>query len=324
MSELPTVTVIIPTLNESEHIDGTLESVASQTYPSKNVEVLVIDGGSADNTVALATSWSDRIPRLRVLHNPGRIQAAALNIGLEEAGGEVIVRMDAHTTYAPDYVERSVVVLSETGADVVGGPMRPFGTTRFQRAVAIATSTPLGVGPGRFHYTDEREEVDTLYLSTARRDRIVEAGGYDESFAVGEDHELNFRITKSGGRIIVDPTIVSRYTPRSSVASLARQYFRYGRSKVQTMRKHGHLPTWRPVAPAILVAVTAASIGASIVAGPAALVLVAAYAATVVAVSLVLAKALGLHVAVAIFTMHYSYGFGFWTELIRRSRPSAS
>jgi hypothetical protein len=173
-----------------------------------------------------------------------------------EATGDVILRADAHTVYACDYVRSCVDVLLETGADNVGGPMRPAGTTSFGRAVAAATTSPFGVGPGKFHYSDRREEADTVYLGCWWRETLFTLGGFDEDRLQwgAEDHELNFRLTQRGGRIVLDPSIRSWYFPRDTPRRLARQYFNYGLGKASTLTKHRRLPTWRPLAPAALVA----------------------------------------------------------------------
>ena len=248
------VTIILPTYNEERHIDACLASVDAQTYGPSNLEVLVVDGRSEDHTRELASAWVDRIPGLRVLDNPKRHQGAALNAGLAAAGNELIVRLDAHCRYADDYVERCVAALERTDATVVGGPMRPEGETPFGEAVAVATTTPISVGPGRFHHSEVEEWVDTVFLGAFRRDKILAAGAYDENIRqAAEDHELNFRITRGGGKILLDPTIRSVYHPRPTPVALWKQYHNYGQGKVSTLRKHGVLPTWRPIPPTLFV-----------------------------------------------------------------------
>jgi len=175
------VTIILPTYNEERYIDACLASVHAQTYGAANLEVLVVDGRSEDRTRELASAWVDRLPGLRVLDNPKRQQGAGLNAGLEAADNDLIVRLDAHCHYADDYVERCVDALERTDATVVGGPMRPEGETPFGEAVAVATTTPISVGPGRFHYSEVEEWVDTVFLGAFRRDEILEVGAYDEN-----------------------------------------------------------------------------------------------------------------------------------------------
>jgi succinoglycan biosynthesis protein ExoA len=211
-------------------------------------------------------------------------------------------------------VRRCVEVLLETGAANVGGRMVPVGTTQFGRAVAAVTTSPLGVGPGRFHYSTEREEVDTVYLGCWRRGTLLELGGYDEHDLqwAAEDQELNLRIRQSGGIVLLDPSIRSWYFPRDRIRPLAKQYANYGMAKASTLRKHGRLPTWRPLAPAMLVVASAFGI---VVGRRAARVAVpVAHAAVVCVAATRLAEAPGVapHRAIAAtLVCHWTYGFGF-------------
>jgi len=250
MNDRPTVSILIPAFNEESHIAACLASVLAQTYPLH--EVLVLDGGSTDGTRELVASYQAPV---RLVDNPGRGPAAAMNVGIAASSGSVICRMDAHTVFAPDYVAESVRVLLETGSDVVGGPMRPDGLGAFGRAVAAVTSSAIGM-PGHFHHATTRVETDTVYLGTWMRSTLLDAGGFDaEHFPwCGEDNELNYRIRRGGGRVVCDPGVRSRYFPRETPAGLWRQYDRYGLAKATSVAIHGKLPSWRPVAPAALVA----------------------------------------------------------------------
>jgi hypothetical protein len=133
--------------------------------------------------------------------------------------------------------------------------MRPIGDTKFGEAVAVATTTPIGIGPGRFHYAEHRCEVETVYLGTFRPATVTDVGGYDATNLqwAAEDQELNYRIRKAGGTIVLDPSIRSTYVPRGTAKALAKQYHNYGLCKVSTLVKHRTLPYWRPLVPAMLV-----------------------------------------------------------------------
>ena len=311
----PTVTVILPTLNERGFIRDCLDALLAQDYGAIE-EILVVDGGSGDGTRDIAEAGPSLV---RVVENPNVTAAAAMNVGLREAKGEVIVRADAHTVYASDYVRCCVDVLSETGADNVGGPMRPIGTTRFGRAVAAATSLPIGVGSGRFHYSRRREEVDTVYLGCWRRSTLETLGGWDESRLqwAAEDQELNFRLRQRGGRVLLDPSIRSTYFVRETPRAVARQYHNYGVCKASTLVKHRSLPTLRPLAPAALI--LAAGVG-----------LVGGRGWGKVAVPLLHAVVTGAAVGRAsdrrvdpvrtwavVEICHWTYGIGFWSGLRR-------
>lgn len=320
------VSVVLPTLQERRFIEGCLRSLCAQDDP-RIVEILVVDGGSDDGTREVVQAWGGKV---RLVHNAGVTAAAAMNVGLAEARGSVIVRADAHTTYDPDYCRRSVDALLDTGAAVVGGPMRPVGDTPFGEAVAAVTTSPLGIGPGRFHYAEEAGEVDTVYLGAFFKETVLAAGGYD---AVGiqwaaEDQELNFRIRQQGGRIWLDPSIHSTYVPRSTPSALWRQYHNYGLAKASTLAKHGTLPYWRPLAPAAMVLAAAVwSLGALVRRRPATAVLpYVAYAAGALAVGERLARrraASPASTALALAICHWSYGLGFVRGLgrIASGRP---
>ena len=314
------VTVVLPTLNERSHITDCLDSLLAQDYPAIE-EILVVDGGSDDGTRDLVASRGGAV---RLVSNPRVTAAAAMNLGIAEASTDVIVRADAHTLYAPDFVSRCVEVLETSGADVVGGPMRPVGTTAFGRAVAAVTSSPVGVGPGRFHYADEAEDVDTVYLGTYRRDVVTEVGGYDEDELqwAAEDQELNYRLRLRGRRIRLDPSIRSQYFPRQSARALWKQYFNYGLCKASTLKKHRTLPSWRPLAPAAMVA-GAAVLGVTGVATRRPVLASAPAAAYVVGAGIValrLADQPGVapHRALgALSICHWAYGLGFWAGVGR-------
>lgn len=244
----PTVSVILPVLNEARHLDACLEAIAAQIYPAI-VEVLVADGGSTDHTVEIAASY----PRVRVLANPGRIQAAGLNAALEEATGELIVRVDGHCVLPPDYVERCVACIDRSGAAMVGGSMVPAAAGGWVgRAIAVAMRSRLGAGPARFHVGGAPGWVDTVYLGCYSADLARRTGGYRLDVGVNEDAELALRLRSEGG-VWFDPVITATYAPRDSLSSLARQFYRYGLSRAATVRRHPRSLSARQVAAPLLV-----------------------------------------------------------------------
>lgn len=243
----PTVTVAVPALNEERHIDACLEAIAAQTYPGI-VEVLVLDGGSSDATVALA----HRHPLVRVVPNTARIQAAAMNLALAEAAGDVVVRVDGHTVLAPDYVERCVSALEATGAAMVGGGMHPTQDGGWvRRGIAAAMRSPVGAGPARFHGGGPAGWVDTVYMGAYRVEVARAAGGYAVQ-SVNEDAEFAHRMSERGG-VWFDPSIRSAYTARGDLMALGRQYYRYGRGRAATVRRHPGSVAPRQLAAPLLV-----------------------------------------------------------------------
>jgi cellulose synthase/poly-beta-1,6-N-acetylglucosamine synthase-like glycosyltransferase len=250
----PFVTVAMPCLDEEGYIEHALHDVLEQDYPADRLEVIVADGGSHDHTRAILARIEGQDPRVHVVDNPGRIQAAGLNAAIRAAHGEIIVRMDVHADYAPDYVQKCVAVLERTGADNVGGAARPRARTRFQRALCAALASPAGVGGSKFRSAENEGFVETVFNGTFRRRLFERIGLFDEGAIVNEDAELNQRILEAGGRIYLSREIVAWYYPRDSLFGLARQYFRYGRGRARTMLKHHGLPALRPMIPFLMVA----------------------------------------------------------------------
>jgi succinoglycan biosynthesis protein ExoA len=319
---VPGVSVLLPTLNERTFIRDCLDSLLAQDYPNL-IEILVLDGGSTDGTVDVAAAdvaaAEGRV--VRVIPNGGITAAAAMNLGIATARGEIVVRADAHTLYAPDYVSRCVDAL-EAGPAVVGGLMRAVGTTNFGRAVAAVTSSPAGVGPGRFHYARDAADVETVYLGAWRRETVEAVGGFDERLQWGaEDQELNYRLRRAGGRIRLDPSIRSWYFPRSTPRALWRQYYNYGLCKASTLKKHRTLPYWRPLAPASMVVVVTGATAWSVWSRRRAPALVpAVYLLGLVAVASRVATDPGVapHRALAALGIcHWAYGLGLWSGVGR-------
>lgn len=239
----------MPCLNEARFIEGCLRSVRAQTYPADRVEILVADGGSTDGTRDVLARLAAEDPRLRVIDNPQRIQSAGLNRIIRASKGSVVVRMDVHAEYAPDYVERCVDALARTGADNVGGAQRCAARTRFQQAVCAALGSPLGMGGAAYRDPSREGYVDTVFLGAFRRDVFDRIGLYDEGALTNEDAEMNQRLVQSGGRIYLSRDIHVRYFPRESFPALARQYYRYGFGRARTLLKHRRVLKLRPVLP---------------------------------------------------------------------------
>lgn len=250
----PTVSVVMPVRNEASWIERCLDSVVAQDYPSDLTEVIVADGRSTDGTREIVEQVRQRIgrdggPAVVVVDNPGRIVPTALNVCLGVARGDVIIRVDGHCEISRDYVRRCVDALASTGADNVGGVQRAVGDGIVGRAIAAAMSSQFGVGGARFHYATRPGWVDTVFLGAYPRTVFDRIGGFDEDLVRNQDDELNFRLQQAGGRIWLDPSIVTIYRPRASVGALWRQYFGYGFYKALVMRKRRGLASLRQLAP---------------------------------------------------------------------------
>lgn len=329
-SDFPFVSVIMPIRNEGRYIDRCLRSVLCQDYPHERMEVLLVDGMSDDNTRQLARQClaESTLYAFKILDNPERNISDALNLGIRAARGEVILRVDGHTVLAANYISRCVHALSETGADNVGGPMRAVGETMMGRAIALATGSPFGVGNARFHYADQAGWVDTVYMGAFHRSVFTKIGMFDPELVRNQDDEFNFRMTRAGGRIWLDPEIVSTYYARGSLTALARQYFAYGFWKVRVIQKHGRPASWRHLVPiTFLVALVSAMLLGLVISSwlPLATILVP-YLLVASAFAFSIARATRWRylplVPLAFPTMHLSYGFGFLAGILRfAARP---
>ena len=252
----PLVTIIMPIRNEAAYIRRSLGAVLAQDYPPDRMEVLVVDGMSADGTREAVEELASAHPDIsvRLLDNPARITPAAFNIGLRQARGEVIILVGGHCEIAPDYVQRCVKILGRTGADCVGGPVVPMGESFTARAIALAQSSPFGVGGVAFRTRmNYAGYVDTVPFGAYRRQVFDRIGFFDEELVGGEDDEFNFRLRQSGGRIWLDPSIRSVYYPRRGLRRFWQQYFQYGFCKVRVIQKRKGIPSWRHLVPGAFV-----------------------------------------------------------------------
>lgn len=320
---LPLVTIGIPCLNEEHFIEKCLEDVLRQDYPSELTEIVVADGGSTDRTRDILTRLCAREPRLRWVENPGRLQSAGMNEILRIAQGEVLVRMDAHAEYAPNYVSKCIEALNETGAMNVGGAPRPRARNWFQKALCAAVGSRLGVG-GAGHWDDTKSAfVDTVFNGAFRREVFETVGMWDPLAITNEDAELNQRIVEAGGKIYLSADIEAHYYPRDSFPALAKQYFRYGSGRARTLIKRGRFTRISPAIPFMM------TLGGTVLLltrphRPSTWLAFGAYAALTGVEAVRHGSRVGLWavpVVWAIFpTLHVSHGLGFAYGLLRYSR----
>ncbi|MEO5800115.1 MAG: glycosyltransferase family 2 protein [Gemmatimonadales bacterium] len=312
----PTITVVIPMRNEASHITPCLESVLASELPAgMTFELLVFDGESSDNSAALVTALAARDPRVRLLHNPERLQAAAFNRGLAAARGEYLVRLDAHSLYGNDYLAEAVRLLDSTGAANVGGLQRATGEGILGRAIAAAVSSRFAAGDAQYRHATEPTWTDTVYLGAWRTATVRELGGMHADWAVNEDYEMNVRLRARGGRVYLSPTLQSTYFVRDSLPKLVRQYTRYGFWKVRTLLLHPGSLRWRQaVAPAFVLSLIATPLLVHFLGWIGALHL-AVYFAANIAASILVARQHGWALLpcfpLIFFLIHCSWGSGF-------------
>ena len=243
VASVPTVSVIIPCLNEAQTIIPLLENLASQYLP-QHYEILVVDGMSSDDTRSLVRQFIQEHPEIAVklLDNPAKHIPAALNLGIATAKGNIIVRMDAHSIPCPNYVRQCVASLQNSDATIVGMPWKiePGDESLVGRSIALASSHPFGVGDAQYrrYVTGPPVAVDTVPFGVFRKATWTSLKGFNENLLTNEDYDFNYRARKSGGRVLLDRAGYSRYFARTTLSDLACQYLRYGRWKLEMLRLH--------------------------------------------------------------------------------------
>jgi succinoglycan biosynthesis protein ExoA len=313
------VAVIIPTLNEEAFIGAVLDTIARQ-MPNEVCEILVVDGGSTDRTREIVAERGKADARIRLMDNEARLQSAAVNLGAGLAHPDVslLIRADAHAEYPPDFVARLVEAHDLTGAQSVVNRLHTVGSGCFQRAVAAVSNSRIGTGGAAHRSGGQSGFIDHGHHALFDREWFRRVGGYDETFVANEDAEFDTRLRAAGGLIWFASESAIRYFPRSTPAALARQYYRYGRGRAQTWRRHGEKLRARQVVPAALVVV----FGATAVVAPFwpwALFAPAAYLAGVSASAMALTAQSSdpcvLGSALALPVMHLAWGAGFIREV---------
>jgi glycosyltransferase involved in cell wall biosynthesis len=255
MDKEPRVSVIMPVRNEEDFIRRSLGSVLGQDYPPEKIDVVIVDGMSTDDTRQVIREMAEQAPRVSVdiYDNPEQIVPPAMNIGIRQAEGDYIVRVDGHCELPPGYIRKAVEVLEREQAQNVGGMQYPVGETYISRAVALATSSPYFIGNSYFRFAEKQRYVDTVYLGVYPREIFDVIGMFDEELVRHQDYDLNLRLRNRGYRILYVPELKVRYYPRSSIPSFFKQYFEYGFWKVRVMQKSERAFQLRHFPPTLLV-----------------------------------------------------------------------
>ena len=323
---LPRVSVVLPIRNEAASIRATLESLASQTYPSDLLEIIIADGMSTDATRRIVSEFQSVHSQLNIqqIDNTHQIVPTGLNLAIRASKGDIILRADGHTVFPDDYVLLCVKTLAAKGADNIGGKMVAVGETWFGEVSAAATSSPFGVGGALFHYGTYGAWVDSVYLGCWPREVFHSVGLFDEELVRDQDDEFNYRLRSQGGRIWYNPEITSTYSPRNSPGSLFKQYFQYGFWKVRVFQKHPRQMSPRQFVPPlfVLALLSAAVLAVSVPWGWYALVgLLGVYLFACLAAAFFYGKGqktvVVLLLPLAYTIIHTSYGLGFLIGLLR-------
>jgi succinoglycan biosynthesis protein ExoA len=325
----PKVSIIVPCYNEEATIRHLLDSILAQTYPREQMEVVIADGLSTDATRMLVATFQREHPDLpvKIVENSVRAIPSALNLAINNASGEIIVRLDAHSAPIPEYVARCVEVLGSGKGANVGGvwEIKPGAQTWVAESIAAAAAHPLGVGDAMYRLNAKASAVDTVPFGSFRRSLIEKIGAFDETLLANEDYEFNARVRQSGGVVWLEPSIRSIYFARSTFGALARQYWRYGFWKWRMLARYPSTLRWRQALPPLFVA---ALLGLGVLSAwfVLARIVIALqiifYLTVLIFAGLILAikkqkftLVFGLPLAIA--TMHMSWGSGFlWSMTI--------
>ena len=310
-SAYPPVSVVIPILNEADHLQAAVDTILSQEYLGE-IEVILAIGPSRDGTEKVAEHIARKDNRVTIVSNPSGRTPNALNIAFAAATHDIVVRIDGHSEIAPTYIASAVETMQRTGAVNVGGIMAAEGITPFQKAVARAMRSVIGVGASRFHTGGNEGAADTVYLGTFQKSAVRAVGGYDEEFTRAQDWEMNYRLRQAGGLVYFDPRLVVIYRPRKRISALAKQYFEYGRWRRAVSRRYPETVNFRYLAPPIAVVISFVSVLGSffIPAFGAPFVM---YLLSLLVGSLIIGKSWGerFRLPLILITMHMSWGIGF-------------
>ena len=328
----PTCSVLVPVLNEAAAIRRAVAAMSAQKLAG-GIEILLIDGGSVDGTREILAELAGADPRIRLLENPRGLIPAALNIGLAQARGRYVARMDAHSVFGPDYLARGIARLERGDCAWVSGPQLPVGENRASRAIALALSSWLGSGPSR-RWASRQDgaelELDSgVFCGVWARETLLAFDGWDEGWRCNEDSEMAGRFHARGKRLICLPAMVARYSPRPSLPALFRQYRQYGEFRTRTAVRHPHtLRRSHMLAPTVTLMIPAAALPWLWVAIPArvglALYLLALTSAGHQARRAGAQAAEAALVPVVLATMHLAHGSGFLQGMLRHGVPVAA
>lgn len=252
VKDFPLVSIIIPCRNEEKFIKTVLNNIIDQDYRRDSIEVFVVDGLSDDNTRSIIKEMINQFPLIHFISNENKTVPYALNLAIQKAKGEVIIRMDAHCIYPNNYVSALVEKLFELNADNVGGVWitEPGNNSSQAIAIAKATSNRLGIGNAGYRLGAAKPvQTDTVPFGCYRKDVFEKIGLFDIQLTRNQDDEFNGRLIKNGGKIFLIPSVKIKYFARKNISSMSKMFYQYGYFKPLVNIKLGFVATARQLIP---------------------------------------------------------------------------
>jgi glycosyltransferase involved in cell wall biosynthesis len=323
---LPTISVIIPTRNEEKYIASCLDSILNNDYPQEKIEIIISDGLSDDGTRKILEEYQEKYPKIIVLENINKTVPYALNLAIEKASGEYIVRVDAHAHYPRDYLLKLVESSIRLNADNVGGMFDTVPINQKSETIAVANvmSSWFGVG-NSLHRIGAKEPVraDTVPYGCYHRDVFSRIGLFDTDLARNQDDELNARLTNAGGVIYFLPEIKITYYARDTIRKMGKMFYQYGYYKPLVSKKIGRPTSLRQLVPTAFVTLLVAPLILSIFVSEFYLISLSVfiiYMLINMAVSIVLSRKIGVkcfpYLVIGFLAAHLSYGVGYIRGII--------
>lgn len=310
---LPSVSVVMPILNEEDYLEAAVESILKQEYAG-NWDLALVLGPSTDRTNEIAEQLKAKSPRIRLVANPAGKTTVGMNLAVSQTNADIIVRVDAHTKLPANYIRDGVAILQKHDASLLGGVMLAVGDTPIQKAIAWGYNSPIGLGGAVYHGSTEEQEAESAYLGIFVRENLVAVGGYNENIIRGEDWDLAQRIKVSGGTVWFTPKLKVKYWPRSSYQALAKQFYSTGVWRGHLTKSNVKIASLRYFVPPLAVL---SIVGGALLApfiGDRANVPLALYVFAII-VSAISATGVDsktrMQIPLALATMHMSWGVGF-------------
>jgi glycosyltransferase involved in cell wall biosynthesis len=319
------ITVICPVYMEEKYIGGCIESLMNQDFSWDGSEIILVDGLSTDKTRLIINEYVEKYPFISLLDNPQKITPVSLNIAIRAAKNDIIFRIDAHTTYPPNYFSVLSKYLIDLKADNVGGVCRtlPGGTGLIPECIAKVMSSIFGMGNSYFRIGAKKiMQVDTVPFGCFRREVFERIGLFDEELVRNQDDEFNGRIIKNKGKIFLIPEVIIDYYARDKVSNLSRMFYQYGLFKPLVNKKLGTSVTVRQFFPLIFVILLLVAVFFTvfqIVEFEILLAMIGIY--LVLAISFAIKEGENIRQILLLpylyFVLHISYGWGYLSGIFR-------